>query len=163
MATAPFLLSTIIFFQITKSFWMAQQQWSQLIVINNCVLCWEPILSFLDKGIKRGIKTNPPNLKPFPLDVFVLTFVSASQKPLGSVKGLLGRHVLDGREMKATPALIICLFCPELEKVKLDVFVYLFDLVSYYQHTSAQKSKTALCISLGVHMLWLACFHATCE
>lgn len=41
--------------------------------------------------------------------------------------------------------------------------LYLFDLVSYYQHTTAQKSKTGLCISLGVHMLWLACFQATCE
>lgn len=101
---------------------------------------------------------NTPKPKPFPLDLFAVTFVSAPQKPLRSVKRLLGRHVLDGRDMKAKNLLDIMLVLSGTREGQtwchLGFFVVFgFYLVSYCQNATAQKTKTAICISHGFYIL----------
>lgn len=100
---------------------------------------------------KKKSKPNTPKPKLFPLNLFLLTFVSAPQKPLGSVKCLLGRHILDRRKIKAKNLLdnmfVLCrtregpIWCCLL-------FLFLFGVILSEQSSSKDQD-------CHMHFTWL--------
>lgn len=150
MSIAPFLLRTIIFFQITKSFWMALKQWSQLIYCHK-QLCSKLGINFLISGQKNkveikekgGEEKNNEKAQHFKSQTLSFKLVSFNFcfccTETNGINKIFARELILIEERRKPKASLI-IFCPELEKVKSDVvcffLFFVFNLTSYYHSSS---------------------------